>query len=223
MHIRRYHRVSTENQSLERQRQSTADYCRRIWDINLAKMPDEHIDRSTGTNTDRSGYQAMMDDVEDGEVDAVVVHSVSRIARSIRDLDRTAERIVDDAGAELHIISEGFVLRVDDDDPYQRAMFQLLGVFAELEASIAQQRTREGIAARQASEEYQHGQAPLGFVKDDGRLIEAENYPHIRAVINRVHQGEQSKRSAARELDSSRSTVRRCIEDRPELYDLPIE
>lgn len=57
-----------------------------------------------------------MDSVESGDVNSVVVKSVNRIARSIRDFDRTAER-VKAAGAELHMIDEGLVLKPDEDDP----------------------------------------------------------------------------------------------------------
>lgn len=143
--IATYCRVSTDDQHLDRQHQATADYALETFDADLADLA-AFEDKSTGTNTRRDGYRAMMELVDDGEVEAIVANSVSRIARSIRDLDRTAERITD-AGAELHIISEGLVMRPDEDDPYQAALFRLLGVFAQLEAEMAQQRTRDGIAA----------------------------------------------------------------------------
>jgi len=84
-----------------------------------------------------------MADVENGNIDVVVVKSVSRIARSIRDLDRTVERVVDESNVELHIINEGFEILPDDSDPFQSAMLRLLGVFAQLEAEMAQQRAKE--------------------------------------------------------------------------------
>lgn len=115
-----------------------------------------------------------MADVESGILDAVVPKSVSRIARSIRDPDRTAERVTN-AGAELHIIDEGVVMTPDEDDPYQNALFRLLGVFAQLEAEMAQQRTREGIDARRDEDGHHHGRPPLGFEKDDGHLVEGSH------------------------------------------------
>jgi len=173
-------------------------------------------DKSTGTDTERSGYQQLLEDVDDGAVDAVVVNSVSRVARSIRDLDRSAERLAD-GGAALHIISEGLTMQPDDDDPYQRALFQLLGVFAELEARMAQQRTREGIAVRQENEDYHHGPAPLGFEKADGRLVETDEFDRVRTIVDMVRNDELSKRKAARQLDTSRRTINRCL-NRLELY-----
>lgn len=100
-----------------------------------------YFDKSTGTDFNRNGYRDLMDHVAAGDHGAVVVHSVSRMSRSIRDLDRTAEHIVKENDTALHILSEGFDLTPGEKDPYQSAMFQLLGVFAELEAEIFRQRT----------------------------------------------------------------------------------
>lgn len=212
-----YCRVSTQDQNLDRQLEATQQYAQNRLDADVADI-EVYRDKSTGTDTARDGYKDMMADLESEEIDAVVVNSISRIARSIRDLDRTAERVADH-GASLHIISENFDLQPDDDDPYQRALFQLLGVFAELEARMAQQRTREGIAIRQQNDEYHHGPAPLGFEKDDGHLIEAENYDQVCTALELVRKDELSKRKAARELDSSRATINRAL-DRGELYGL---
>jgi DNA invertase Pin-like site-specific DNA recombinase len=110
-------------------------------------------------------------------------------------------------------------LRPDDDDPYQTALFQLLGVFAELEANMAQQRTKEGLAARMQQDDYHHGRAPLGFEKDDGLLVESEDYHDVVAVLEGVVKDEVSKRKAAERLGTSRPTINRAL-DRGELYGL---
>jgi len=175
-------------------------------------------DTSTGTDVERSGYQELMADAEDGLLEAIVVQSVSRVSRSISDLDRTASRLAD-AGVELHIVSEGLTLRPGDDDPYQRALFQLLGVFTELEANMAQARTREEIAARQREEGYHHGRPPLGFEKTDGRLVEGENYHQVVSVLELHQKREIGTREAARRLDCGTATINRALE-RADLYGL---
>jgi DNA invertase Pin-like site-specific DNA recombinase len=212
-----YCRVSTADQNLDRQLDATTDYARQRLGADVDEI-EVYRDKSTGTDTERSGYQRLLADVDEGDVTAVVVNSVSRIARSIRDLDRSAERLAN-GGAALHIISEGLTMEPDEDDPYQRALFQLLGVFAELEARMAQQRTREGIAVRQRNDDYHHGPAPLGFEKDDGRLVETDNYDRVRTVVEMVANDELSKRKAARQLKTSRRTINRCL-DRLELYEI---
>lgn len=212
-----YARVSTADQNLDRQLTKIQDYATRSLSADLSDI-EIYRDKSTGTNTDRSGYQQMMDDAEAGDLVAVVVGSVSRICRSIGDLQTTAERL-EDAGVSLHIVDEGLTLRPGETDPYQQALFQLLGVFAELEANMAQQRTREGIAARQESDDYHHGPAPLGFEKRDGALVQGGDYHDVTAALDMVRKDELSKRKAANELGTSRRSIDRALE-RGDLYGL---
>jgi DNA invertase Pin-like site-specific DNA recombinase len=214
-----YVRVSTAKQNLDRQLTSTKEYAEERLGADLTDI-EIYRDKATGTSTTaRDDYQRLMEDVEAGEVDAVVAHEVSRVARSISDLETTADRLRE-AGVELHIVSEGLVMRPDEEDPYQRALFQLLGVFAELEANIKRQNIREGLAARRESEEYRHGPAPLGFTKNDGTLVESEDYQRVCEVLDQVVRGDMSKRKAANELDTSRRTINRTIEERGDLYGL---
>ena len=162
----------------------------------------------------------MLADAEAEKIETVVVNSVSRIARSIRDLDETVGQLQNnDVG--LHIISEGLEFEPGvDEDPYQRAMLQLLGVFSELEASITRQRVREGIESRMnADEAYHHGRAPFGFESEDGKLYQTEQYDQIVATLELVRDDRLSKRRAAQELGTSRATIDRALE-RQELYGL---
>ena len=88
---------------------------------------------------------------------------------------------------------------------------------AQLEAEMAQKRTREGIAARIDGEGFHHGRPPLGFEREDGRLIEAGNFDQVVSVLEMVRKEELSKRKADGEPDCSRPTIDRAL-DRAELY-----
>lgn len=217
--VKNYGRVSTEEQNLDRQQTSTFQYATERLGVPLDNV-EWYSDKSTGTNTDRRGYRELIEDVEAGEGDAVIVQEISRMARSLQDLERTVERITE-AGAEVHFVRDGLVFGTDKDSPMTRLQMQMLGAFAEWQARVKQMNTREGLAARRDSdEEYHHGPAPIGFYKEDGHLYQAENYHDVCAILDRVVKGELSKRAAADELDSSRATIRRAVEDRPELYGL---
>jgi Site-specific recombinases, DNA invertase Pin homologs len=213
-----YVRVSTTDQTVDRQLTAIFEYASRNLDVEQSEL-EVFRDKSTGTDVARDGYQELMDRVDAGAVDIVVVHEVSRVARSISDLSRTADRLRD-AGVQLHVVSEGLTLKPGDDDPYQAALFQLLGVFAELEAKIKRKNVAEGIAARQETEDYHHGPAPFGFAKENGRLIEGPEFHRIVAVLDNVASGEQSKRQAAKKLDCTRHTIKRAVEERADLYGL---
>lgn len=216
MVVARYHRVSTEQQNLRRQTKATEEYVQNHSDLDNGTQ--SYTDASTGTDTDRGAYQEMMQDVEEGLIDAIIVKSVSRISRSVRDLARTVDRLADHDTA-LYVIDQNMQIDPTESDPYQKAMLQLMGVFAELEAEITQQRVRDGIAARQESEDYHHGRPPLGFNKEDGQLYEASDYDKVCLVLDQVQAGEKSKRQAAQDLDTSRPTIDRAL-DRAGLYGL---
>lgn len=214
-----YCRVSTSDQNLDRQLERTTEYAEHTNGADLSEIK-VYQDKSTGTDTKRDGYRDLMADVEAGEIEAVVVHETTRLTRSLQDLDRTVERVTE-AGAELHFVRDNLPpFRGDGDDPMDRLMLQMLGAFAEWEARNKQQNTKEGIAARMNSDEdYHHGPAPLGFEKDDGELIEADEYHQVVAVLDMVQKAELSKRKAASRLDCARKTIGTAI-DRGELYGL---
>jgi DNA invertase Pin-like site-specific DNA recombinase len=212
-----YVRVSTADQNLDRQLTATTEYAQDELGADLAEI-ETYRDKSTGTNTDRSGYRELMADVDAGDVDAVVVQEISRMARSLQDLQRTVERVTDE-GVEVHFVRDSLSFGDGKESPMARLQMQMLGAFSEWEARVKQMNTREGIAARQSEENYHHGPAPLGFEKDDGQLIEAENYHDVVATLDMVQKDELSKRKAADRLDCARSTVSRALE-RSDLYGL---
>lgn len=214
-----YCRVSTADQNLERQLDSTTSYAENELDAELREI-EVYRDKSTGTNTARDGYRRLMSDVEADEIDAVVVHETSRLARSLQDLDRTVERVTSN-DAELHFVRDNLPpFTRDEEDAMARLMLQMLGAFAEWEARTKRQNTKEGIAARQnGDEEYHHGPAPLGFQKDNGQLIEGPNYDQVVAGLDMIQKDELSKRQAAKELETSRATLNRVLE-RADLYGL---
>lgn len=75
-------RVSTEGQNLDRQLESTREYAEHEFGCSLASL-EMFRDKSTGTDTSLYGYQDMLETVNDGEVDLVVVHEISRLARPL--------------------------------------------------------------------------------------------------------------------------------------------
>jgi DNA invertase Pin-like site-specific DNA recombinase len=209
-----YVRVSTSDQNLDRQLERATQYASEELDVELDDV-EIYRDKQTGTDTVRSGYQELMSELD--ATDVVVVHEISRMARSLQDLERTVTRITEH-NSEIHFVRDGLNFGDGKEKPMQRLQLQMLGAFSEWEAKVKRMNTKEGIAARQADDDYHHGRAPLGFQKDDGQLIEGDNYHQVCATLDMVAKGELSKRKAAAELNTSRSTIRSAINDRPDLY-----
>jgi DNA invertase Pin-like site-specific DNA recombinase len=210
-----YCRVSTTDQSLDRQQQLTWDYAT----DQLAVEPTEitvFTDKSTGTDTERAGYRDLMGAVTNGEVERVIASEVSRISRSVRDFSATVERVVDDNETGLHILDMNLALDPDERDPYTRAFLQVAATFAELEAEIKRQNIRDGIAARKDMDKW-HGRPPFGFeIGPEGYLAPDGEYDTAVAILDALDNGE-SKRALARTTGVPRSTIQE-IEKKRDLY-----
>ena len=128
-----YVRVSTADQNLDRQIQSTADYAQQTLDVDLADI-EVYQDKSTGTDTARDGYKQHRT-CKPGQIDAVVVHEISRLARLLQDLERTVSTITE-SDAALHFVRDGLSFGDGKDDPVTRLQMQMLGAFAEWQARV---------------------------------------------------------------------------------------
>lgn len=212
-----YARVSTPDQSLDGQKQDCWEYC--TDDLGIAPRNIHVIeDESTGMDTEREGYQELMDIADEGEIDRVVVKEVSRIARNMQDLNRGVGHLCDDNDVALHILESGLQINENDDEEGlfdDRLILQVLGIASELEAKLIRKRTKAGLAAAKRAGKWT-GRPPYGFDSVDGYLVPNESYDTAIAIIDRIEGGE-SIRSTARHADVSRSTVRNVVE-RKELY-----
>jgi DNA invertase Pin-like site-specific DNA recombinase len=139
-----YLRVSTGEQNVENQRRElTAAVERRGWRI-VAEFVDDGISGANGRDK-RPAFDRLHKAIVRHEFDIVAAWSVDRLGRSLQDLVSFLGE-VHGAGVDLYLDRQG----VDTSTPAGKALFQMLGVFAEFERSIIQERIRAGIArARQ--------------------------------------------------------------------------
>ena len=124
-----YRRVSTIDQNLDRQDMSGVD---RIFE-----------DKASGKDTDRVALQEMIAFVRTG--DEVLVHSIDRLARDLRDLQSIITTL-NEKGVSVEFISERLVFSGDASDPFAQLQLQIIGSVAEFERAIIRKRQAEGIA-----------------------------------------------------------------------------
>ena len=124
-----YRRVSTIDQNLDRQDMSGVD---RVFE-----------DKASGKDTDRVALQDMIAFVRTG--DEVLVHSIDRLARDLRDLQSIITTL-NKKGVSAEFISERLVFSGDASDPFAQLQLQIIGSVAEFERAIIRKRQAEGIA-----------------------------------------------------------------------------
>lgn len=187
--------MSTEDQSLDRQKTEAWDYA--VDDLGIDPSAIVvYQDKSTGRDTQRDGFQKLMTDVHNGAIDRVISLEVSRLSRSMRDLATTVEMIVDENDTGLHILDMNLAFEPDCDEPYQRAFLNIMGTIAQLESDMISERTRSGIEAAKRAGKHT-GRPPFGFDTNRGYLTPNEDYDTAVKVLERIEKG-KSKRSAAR-------------------------
>ena len=123
-----YRRVSSEGQNLDRQ------------DFVCDKMFEEKV---SGAKRDRDALTAMIEFAREG--DEVIVWSIDRLARDLRDLQEIIQRL-NDKGVSVSFLKEKLVFSGDAEDAFARPQLQMMGAFAEFERNIIRQRQAEGIA-----------------------------------------------------------------------------
>ena len=136
-----YKRVSTVDQSLERQDLGDVD-----------KVFEEKL--SGKSATDRPALQDLIGYARDGDI--VVVHSIDRLARDLRDLQDIIQTL-NDKGVAISFLSERLTFSADADDAFAKLQLQMMGAFAEFERNIIRKRQAEGIAVAKAKGVYKGG------------------------------------------------------------------
>src|SRR5580700_4565865 len=139
-----YLRVSTSKQETSNQRRELeAVAARSGWEI-VKVYEDAGISGAKGRDG-RPGLDALLKAVNAKEFDMVAVWSVDRLGRSLTDLLGILQGL-HDKGVDLFLHQQG----LDTSTVGGKAMFQMLGVFAEFERGIIRERVNAGLArARQ--------------------------------------------------------------------------
>lgn len=150
-----YLRVSTDEQTTDNQRRELQDAAERHgWDI-VAVYEDAGISGSKGRDK-RPGLDLMLKDATRRKFDVLMAWSVDRIGRSLIDLIGALHEL-HGAGADLFLHQQA----LDTTTPGGKAMFQMLGVFAEFDRSMIQARVKAGMARIRAGAPTKTGR-PIG-------------------------------------------------------------
>ena len=155
----------------------------------VAKVYKDHgISGAKGRNG-RPAFDALCRDATKRQFDVVMAWNVDRLGRSLKDLVAFLSEL-HALGIDLFLHQQG----LDTTTPAGKAMFQMLGVFAEFEHSIIQERVRAGLQ-RAKREGKRLGRPPIA-----DKVAE-----RIRAALA----GGMSVRKTAAKFDVNPSTVQR--------------
>jgi DNA invertase Pin-like site-specific DNA recombinase len=175
-----YVRVSTDDQTTENQERELRAVADRMGHEIVHVYRDNGISGSKGRDG-RPGFDALCRASARREHDVVMAWSVDRLGRSLQDLVAFL--------AELHALKIDLYLHqqgIDTTTPAGKAMFQMMGVFAEFERSIIQERVKSGMARARAAGKHV-GRPPMDPVLKERirAALAAPDRPSLRAIAER--------------------------------------
>lgn len=212
-----YARVSKPEQNLKHQRENLWAYA-----TDELGVPGEEIDvlsdKSTGTDTDRSGYRSMLERVREGDVDRIIVREVTRLGRTMREISENVHEMVQDHGIGLYVMNDNLEVKAEEGLSMQdKMLLNVLAWAAELEAKKIKENTIAGLRAAEEAGKWTT-RPPYGFTTDDdGYLQPNEKFDNAIRAIRAVEDEDWSHRKTARHSGVPRRTIPNLL-DRKDLY-----
>jgi site-specific DNA recombinase len=151
--------LSQEFNSLDAQRESAIAFVASQRNEGWVCLPDKYDDGGfTGGNIERPALKRLMEDIEAGKIDCVVVYKVDRLSRSLMDFARLMA-LFDRKGVSFVSVTQQF----NTTHSMGRLTLNILLSFAQFEREIISERTRDKIASARRKGKYQHGKPILGY------------------------------------------------------------
>ena len=144
MKVAIYVRVSTNEQTTENQVRELTQWADRAGHKIVAVYDDNGISGAKGREY-RKEFDKLLRGAVRREFDLVAAWSVDRLGRSLQDLVSFLQEL-HGAGVDLYLHQQA----LDTTTPSGRAMFQMMGVFAEFERSMISERVKAGLARTKA-------------------------------------------------------------------------
>jgi DNA invertase Pin-like site-specific DNA recombinase len=162
-----YTRVSTDHQTTENQERELREIAERMgWQI-VELYRDEGVS-GTKSREHRAAFDALCKDAARRRFGMVMAWSVDRLGRSLQDLVGFLSEL-HALGIDLFLHQQG----LDTTAPAGKAMFQMMGVFAEFERSMIRERVNAGLRRAKAAGKTL-GRRKLEDEKDTERRAVAE-------------------------------------------------
>lgn len=143
--------------------------------------PVEYADEGisgTKDERDRPGLAELLEAINEGEVNAVIVAALDRVGRSTSLVLRMVERM-ESAGADLVSCKES----LDTSTPAGRFVLRMFASLAELERDNIVERTTGGRNERGKKDGEKGGRLPLGYIRLEGVEIDQAAAETVKRIF----------------------------------------
>ncbi len=193
--------------SLDAQREACEQYIKSQAHLGW-KLTDTRYDDGgfTGANIDRPAFARLLNDIDAGRVDVVVVYKVDRLSRSLLDFAKVMDRF-NKAGAAFVSVTQNFSTA----DAMGRLTRNFLMSFAEFEREMISERTRDKIAGSRRRGKWTGGAVPIGYEAQDKKLVIIEHEAHVVRDIFERYLDKQSALEIAQHLNDTHQLTKQRV------------
>lgn len=157
--------------SLDAQREACEAYIKSQMHEGWSLLAKQYNDGGySGGTMERPAFKELLKDIENDEIDIVVVYKVDRLTRSLMDFSKIID-VFDRHETSFVSITQQF----NTTTSMGRLTLNILLSFAQFEREVTGERIRDKIAASKKKGMWMGGCVPLGYKKEDKKLIIDEN------------------------------------------------
>lgn len=151
----------------------------------------------TGRNMNRPALNEMIEAINAGEVNAVVIYKLDRLSRKQRDTLQLIEDVFLKNSVDLASLNES----LDTTSPWGRTMIGVLSAFNQLESENIALRTAMGRYATARNGGYAGGKPPIGYRAEGGFLVIVPEEAEIVRLIFKLRREGKTLVGIADELN----------------------
>src|SRR5882757_2945350 len=173
------HGLDQEFNSLDAQREACEAYIKSQASQGWKALPQHYDDPAySGGNLDRPALQKLLQDIDAGRIDVIVVYKIDRLTRSLADFAKLVEAF-DAKSISFVAVTQQF----NTTTSMGRLTLNVLLSFAQFERELSSERVRDKVAASRRKGKWTGGTAPLGYDTKGKKLVinkaEAETVRYI--------------------------------------------
>ena len=170
-----------ESGSIQTQRTLLTQYCKE----HSIQIVDYYCDDGwSGTNFERPEFKRMIDDIENGKINTVIVKDLSRFGREYAQMGLYIEHYFEEKGIRFIAVAEG----IDSKRGLDNLMLPMTNVINSLYARQASTKTKAAHRARAGSGMFIGSRAPFGYQKDPDDRHHLIVDPEAAEVVKSIFQ-----------------------------------
>lgn len=177
--------LEQEFNSLDAQREAGEAYIRSQMHEGWTLLPNRYDDGGiSGGTMKRPGLQQLLQDVQNGKVDIIVVYKVDRLSRSLGDFGQMIE-LFDKHNVSFVSVTQQF----NTTTSMGRLTLNILLSFSQFEREVTSERIKDKIALSKQKGMWMGGYVPLGYDAQDKKLyVNNSEAALIQLIFKRFQQ-----------------------------------